>query len=135
MSVPGILKAAFVVSVLIYGVIALLVVGAPDGSKPVLPEEPGAAAVVGALALLALAGWGAGTVVGRTSDPRSDPAAAPQAQLIPIRFILAIALLESGAVFGLVLSFLYKDSRFALAAAVISAILIAMTPTPASPER
>ena len=44
------------------------------------------------------------------------------------RLVIAAALIEAGAIFGLVLALLFKDSRPALLASGISAILLLMTP-------
>ncbi len=68
-------------------------------------------------------------VAGRMSAPPAGMA--PGAGGAPwgrTRFILAAALIEAGAIFGLVLSVLAKDSRFAIAAAAVSAVLLLMTP-------
>lgn len=131
MGVSKILKVAFILSVGMYTVVALMVAGPPDWSRPLLPERSGAAPLLGILAFVALSGWGAGMVVGRMAQapqafgPTQDHSPWPRT-----RFILAAALLESGAIAGLVLSMLGRDSRFAIAAAAVTAVLLLMTPAP-----
>ncbi len=129
MDVSKILKFAFVTSVVIYGVVGVLLAGAPDWGRGLLPEPPASPALLGVFLFLSLATWAAGMVAGRISAPPAGMAlgsgGAPWGRT---RFILAAALIEAGAIFGLVLSALAKDSRFAIAAAAVSAVLLLVTP-------
>jgi F0F1-type ATP synthase membrane subunit c/vacuolar-type H+-ATPase subunit K len=129
MEIARILKFAFIMSLAIYGVVAWVVAGAPDWSRPVLPEVPGSAPLLVVLALMALSGWGAGIVLGRLSDAPGILQQNASRKPWPVtRFVLAAALLESGAIAGLVLSLLNKDSRFALGCSAVTAVLLLMTP-------
>lgn len=129
MDVTRILKFAFITSVVMYGVVAFMVAGPPDWSKPILPTGPSAAPLLGILAAMTFSGWGAGMAVGRMAEaPGALKETAPPNPWPRLRFILAAALLESGAIIGLVLSILNKDSRLAIAAAAVTAVLLAMTP-------
>jgi F0F1-type ATP synthase membrane subunit c/vacuolar-type H+-ATPase subunit K len=129
MGVAKALKFSFIMSVVLYAVVAFVIAGPPDWSKPLLPEGPGVAPLVGILALLALGGWAAGMMIGRmTEAPPVLRQVAAQNPWLRIRLILAAALLESGAIAGLVLSILSKDSRFAVATSAVTAVLLLMTP-------
>lgn len=130
MDTTKILKLAFMGSVVIYGAVAVAILGAPDWSRPALPREPGAAPVFFVFVPLALAVWGAGSVLGRRATPpaalRQENSPAPWAR---VRFVMGAALVESGAIFGLVLAFVGKDSRPALLTAAVSAVLLFLLPT------
>ena len=129
MDVNKTIKLAFVMSVVIYGVVGVFLAGAPDWNRGLIPGPPTSPALLGAFLLLSLSTWAAGMVAGRISVPPADMApgsgGAPWGRP---RFILAAALIEAGAIFGLVLSVLAKDSRFAIAAAAVSAVLLLLTP-------
>ncbi len=129
MDVNKIHKVAFLGSVVIYGVVAVLVVGAPQWNRGLIPEPPGNPALLGIFLFLSLSTWAAGIVAGRMAAPPAGMAQASAGNPWPrTRLILSAALIEAGAIFGLVLSILGKDSRFAIAAAAVSAVLLLMTP-------
>jgi F0F1-type ATP synthase membrane subunit c/vacuolar-type H+-ATPase subunit K len=124
-----ILKPAFVMSAVLYGLVAFLVIGPPDWSKPWVPEGPGIAPLTTILTALALVVWTAGFAFGRLKSP---PAAFRQAQdpnsWPRMRFIMGAALIEAGAIFGLVLAFVGRDSRPGILFAGIAAALLLLLP-------
>jgi F0F1-type ATP synthase membrane subunit c/vacuolar-type H+-ATPase subunit K len=129
MRVSSILKFAFVASVLVYGLVAFLIAGAPDWSRPVIPAQAGVAPLFFVFLAIALGNWVAGFVFGsRVALPAASQEAGARRPRPETRFIIAAALIEAGAICGLVLSILTKDSRPALFAAAVSAILLLMTP-------
>lgn len=130
MPVTKILKLAFVMSVVIYGLVAFLVIGAPDWSRPWVPEAPGMAPLTYALTALALAVWAVGFAFGRLQTPPAAFRAAQGPNPWPrMRFIMAAAFLEAGAIFGLVLAFVGRDSRPAILFAGVAAVLLLLLPT------
>jgi len=129
MNVTRVLKPAFVFSVVIYAVVALIVLGTPRWDTPWIPEDSSRATLVLVFSAMAVMTWTAGLVFGRRK-PGSPGAGGDPAQQ---RFIVAAAFVEAGAIFGLVLSFLNQDARYAILFAVPTALLILMLPTE-SPE-
>ena len=127
MGIARLLKAAFVVSVLIYGGVAVFVAGPPDWSLPTVPEAPGMAPLFSALTLSALGAWTAGMILGRRAQAPSLFRSGPRPWPLQ-RFILAAALVEGGALLGLVLSLVLKDSRYGLAHAAVAAFLLVLLP-------
>ena len=127
MGIARFLKAAFVISVLLYGAIAVFVAGPPDWSLPTVPEAP-AAPLFYALTLSALGAWAAGTILGRKTQAPSLFRSGPRPWPLQ-RFVLAAALVEGGALLGLVLSLVLRDSRYGLAHAAVTAFLLALLPT------
>jgi F0F1-type ATP synthase membrane subunit c/vacuolar-type H+-ATPase subunit K len=124
-----ILKYAFVVATLLYAVVAVMVAGPPDWSRPLLPERQDGPLLCGIFLTLALVDWVAGYVVGnRSAAPAMFSQAAGLRSWPQTRLVIAAALIESGAIFGLVLALLFKDSRPALLASGVSAVLLLMTP-------
>ena len=129
MDVAKFLKFAFIMSVVLYAVVAVAVAGAPGWSRPLVPENPGSAPILGILLFMSLAAWASGMVVGRMAEaPGALRRTESQSPWPRLRFTVAAALLESGALFGLVLSLLNRDSRFAIFTAAITIILLALTP-------
>lgn len=128
MDVLKIIKYAFVVATLLYAVVAISAVGKPDWSRPLLPDQPNAPLLYGILLTLALVDWVGGFVVGSLAEAPAALRNLPSRSWPQTRLVIAAALLESGAIFGLVLAFLFKDSRGALVACGISAVLLLMTP-------
>ncbi len=130
MPVVKILKLAFVMSALLYGVVAFLVIGPPDWSKPWVPEGPGMAPFTTILTALALLVWALGFAFGRM---RNAPAAFRQVRgpnpWPRTRFIMAAAFIEAGAIFGLVLAFVGHDSRPGVLFAGVAAVLLLLLPT------
>jgi hypothetical protein len=126
MGLAKFLKAAFVFSVLLYGGVALFVAGPPDWTRPAAPEAP-MAPLFYALTLCALGLWAAGVILGRREQAPSLFRSGPRPWPLQ-RFILAAALVEGGALLGLVLSLVLKDSRYGLAHAVVAAILLILLP-------
>ncbi|MGA9750378.1 MAG: hypothetical protein WBS54_01160 [Acidobacteriota bacterium] len=128
MDVIRVLKLAFLGSLVAYAVVAFALVGAPDWSLPLVPQE-GMAPLFFLLSSLAVVGWLLGLGVGRMNAPPPHLASAMSGPWPKLRFVLAAALVESGALFGLVLTLLVKDSRYALLYAAVSAALVMMLPT------
>ena len=129
MSIDRILKFSFVFSAVVYAVVAVAIAGAPNWGRPLIPEGPTAPLFL-VLLPAALAVWFAGFAFGRKQAP---PAAmrqvASQNPWPRTRLIIAAALIESGALFGLVLSIVAKDSRPAIAASAVTAALLLLLPT------
>ncbi len=128
MDVLKLIKYAFVVAALLYGVVAVSAVGKPDWGRPILPDQPNAPLLYGILLTLALVDWVGGVVVGNLAEAPAALRNVPSRSWPQTRLVIAAALIESGAIFGLVLAFLFKDSRVALVASVISAALLLMAP-------
>lgn len=126
-----VVKWAFVFSVVIYGAVACTVIGAPKWDAPWLPADQGKQILLYVLLAMAIGSWAGGWMLGRRQEPlipEQTEAARPNAWLFQ-RFILAAALLEAGALYGLVYSFLSKDARYGLLFALPSAVLLVLTPT------
>jgi|WetSurMetagenome_2_1015567.scaffolds.fasta_scaffold01372_3 hypothetical protein len=124
-----ILKYAFVVATLLYAFVAVRVAGPPDWSRPLLPERQDGPLLCGILLTLALVDWVGGYVVGHLAQaPAMFGPAAGFRSWPQTRLVIAAALIESGAIFGLVLALLFKDSRPALLASGVSAVLLLMAP-------
>lgn len=123
-----VIKAAMIVAVLAYGAIGLVLAGKPDWSKPIIPEGS-AATLVLALGAAMMAAWAVGVTLGvrlvRPGQREGAGGAPPCARRL---FIASLGLLEAGALMGLAMAVLSKDVRYALGAAVISAVLIARVP-------
>ena len=85
------------------------------------------------LLLLCAAAFSAGWIVGHLKEPPVRSARELVVQRSPLfarqRFILAAALIEAGAIYGLVVSLVTKDSRYAIAFAVPALVLLLLTPT------
>lgn len=139
MDVNRILKWAFVASVAVYGVVAVAVAGAPKWDSPWLPADPTHRALLFVLAFIGAGTWAAGWIVGHLKEPPVRSAHEMIVQRPPIfgrhRFVLAAALIEAGAIYGLVLSLLTRDSRYALVFAVPAFVLIALLPTQRADQR
>jgi hypothetical protein len=124
-----ILKYAFVLASLLYAVVAVVLAGPPDWSRPLLPERPDGPLLFGIFLTLSLVDWAGGYVLGsRAQAPAMFSQVAGSRSWPQTRLVIAAALIEAGALFGLVLAFLFKDSRPALLASGISAVLLLMTP-------
>ncbi len=128
MDVLKLIKFAFVVATLLYAVVAISAVGRPDWGRPLLPDQPNAPLFYGFLFTLALVDWVGGFLVGGLAEMPAALRNVPSRSWPQTRLVIAAALVESGAIFGLVLAFLFKDSRVALVACGISAALLLMTP-------
>lgn len=129
MDMAKFLKFAFIMSVVLYGVVAVAVAGAPGWSRPLVSENPGSMPVLAILLFMSAAAWASGVAVGRMAEaPGALRRTASQSPWPRLRFTVAAALLESGALFGLVLSLLNHDSRFGILAAGVTIILLALTP-------
>jgi len=130
MNIARVLKLAFAASAVVYGVVAVLILGAPVWSRPVVPETAVARALYLVFGPLTAAVWAAGfSCALRAEPPRAPERASSGAPWERIRLLMACAFLESGAIFGLVLAFVSKDPRPALAAALATAVLILLLPT------
>jgi F0F1-type ATP synthase membrane subunit c/vacuolar-type H+-ATPase subunit K len=134
MSVVKILKFSFVMSAIVYGLVAFLAIGVPDWNQPLVPANPGMAPLFYPFAVLALVVWAVGFTFGRLQSP---PAAFRQARgLNPwprVRFILGAAFIEAGAIFGLVLSFVGHDSRPGIVFSAVAAVLLLLLPAEEGP--
>jgi hypothetical protein len=129
MPVNRILKIAFAVSVVIYGAVAVTVAGPPEWAKALDPGEGAMKTVLAALTVLAAADWVLGFRLARLPEPPGFfGSARPGPQWNRTRFIIAAALVESGALFGLVLSLVLKDSRFAIAFGAVTVVLLMLMP-------
>jgi F0F1-type ATP synthase membrane subunit c/vacuolar-type H+-ATPase subunit K len=129
MSVERVLKFSFVFSAVVYAVVAVALAGAPDWGRPLIPEGP-TAPLFFILLTAALAVWFAGFAFGRRqSPPAAMRQAAGQNPWSRTRLVIAAALIEAGALFGLVLSIVAKDSRPAIAAAAVTVVLLLILPT------
>ncbi len=125
-----VLKLAFVGSVILYGVVAVLVLGQPEWSRPILPREPAALPLFVIFVPLTLAVWAVGSLIGRRrAAPPALQEGGSNAPWERVRFVMGAALIESGAIFGLVLSIVGKDPRPALLTALVSAVLLLLLPT------
>ena len=133
MGVNRILKWAFVASVAVYAGVAVAVAGPPRWDSPWLPPDPTHRVLLFVLAFIGAGTWAAGWVVGHMKEPPVQSAHELVVRRPPIfgrqRFILAAALIEAGAIYGLVLSLVTKDSRYAIAFAVPALVLLLLTPT------
>jgi len=133
MDVNRFVKMAFVVSVFLYAVVAVALLGAPAWKAPWVPSEGPVAAMLMVVVPLAVVLWGLGWSVGRMKRPpggtsgQGDSGAAPAWPRT--RFVLAAALVEAGALLGLAAAFVGKDSRYAVAFAVPTAIVLYLLPT------
>lgn len=132
MSVNQILKMAFVLSVVIYSVVAIVVTGPPRWDSAWLPTDPAYKLLFGVLGFLAIGCWAAGWVIGH-AEKAPRPSAEPfmpegPADSTRQRFVLAAALIEAGAIYGLVLSLLLKDARYAFLFGAPAAMLLLLTP-------
>jgi F0F1-type ATP synthase membrane subunit c/vacuolar-type H+-ATPase subunit K len=132
MDVNQILKWAFVASVAVYAVVAMVVAGPPRWDSPWLPADPTHRVLLMVLVFIGAGTWTAGWIVGHIKEPPVRSAHELVVQRPPLfarqRFILAAALIEAGAIYGLVLSLVIKDSRYAIAFSVPAAVLLILTP-------
>lgn len=121
------LKAAFVLSVILYATVAVLVAGAPAWDRPALPEGSPLLVPAAVLSALSLLLWAGGWRLGRLREAWGPFRGGPRPWPLQ-RFILAAALVEGGALLGLVLAILLRDSRYGLAHAFVSALLLLFLP-------
>jgi F0F1-type ATP synthase membrane subunit c/vacuolar-type H+-ATPase subunit K len=135
--VNRILKWAFVASVAVYGVVAVAVAGPPRWDSPWLPPDPMHRTLLFVLVFVGAGTWAAGWIVGRLKEPPVRSAHELVVRRPPIfgrqRFVLAAALIEAGAVYGLILSLLTRDSRYAIAFGVPALVLLILIPTEGDP--
>jgi hypothetical protein len=127
--VARILRLALVLSLLVYPLVASLVLGPPKWRAPWIPSEQDKAIPLVALGILALGEFVAGWLIGSLRrPPRFMTATADPAAFGFLRFIIALALIESGAIFGLVGSFITQDPRYAITFAVPAVLLMLQVP-------
>jgi hypothetical protein len=127
--VVRILRMALVLSVVFYPVAAGLALGSPSWRSPWIPAEQDKALMLVVLGILALGDAVAGWLVGNLRrPPRFMAATADPATFGFTRFIVGMALIESGALFGLVLSFLTRDARYAIVFAIPAVLLMLLVP-------
>ena len=128
-AVAPILRMAFVLSGLLYPLVSSLVLGPPKWQAPWSPSEQDKATLLMVLGIVALGNLGAGWLVGNLRQPPRFMAVAPAPATFGfLRFIVGLALIESGAVIGLVLSFILRDARYAIVLAVPAVLLILLVP-------
>jgi hypothetical protein len=127
--VARVLRMALVLSVLLYPVVAVVTLGPPAWQTPWLPSERDKAIMVMALGILGLGDAFAGWLVGSLRQPpRFMAATTDPAAFGFVRFVVGLALIESGAIFGLVLSFLTHDARYAIVFAAPAVLLMLLLP-------
>jgi len=127
--VAPILRMALVLSGLFYPLVASLALGPPKWQAPWSPPEQDKATLLMVLGVVALGNFAAGWLVGSLRQPpRFMAAAADPAAFGFLRFIVGLALIESGAIIGLVLSFIMRDPRYAIVLAVPAVLLILLLP-------
>jgi hypothetical protein len=130
MDTTRVLKLAFAASAVLYGAVAVAVLGPPDWGRPLLPHAASGRMLYLVFLPLTVGVWAAGSAFGRLARPPASLGQARGAAPWPrLRLIMGCAFLESGAIFGLVLSFVSGDPRPALATAVVTAVLILMLPS------
>ena len=133
MGVNQILKWAFVASVAVYVVVAMVVAGPPRWDSSWLPADPTHRLLLMVLVFVAAGTWAAGWIVGHLKEPPVRSARELVVQRPPVFarqvFILSAALIEAGAICGLVISLVTRDSRYAIAFAVPALALLILTPT------
>ena len=127
--VASILRMAFVLSMLLYPLVASLALGPPKWQAPWLPSDQDKATLVLVLGIVALVDAVAGWLVGSLRQPpRFLGAAQGPAAAGFVRFIIALAMIESGAILGLVLSFITRDPRYAIVFATPAVLLTLLVP-------
>ena len=127
--VARILRMALVLSVLFYPLVASLVLGPPKWQAPWVPSEQDKAILLIVLGIVALGNAALGWLVGNLRQPpRFMAAATDPADFAFRRFIIGLALIESGAIFGLVLSLITRDPRYAIVFAAPVAVLMLLVP-------
>jgi F0F1-type ATP synthase membrane subunit c/vacuolar-type H+-ATPase subunit K len=127
--VARVLRMALLLSVLVYALLASLVLGPPKWRAPWIPSDQDKAILLVVLGIMALGEFVAGWLVGSLRrPPRFMAATADPAAFGLVRFIIGLALIESGAIFGLVLSFLTRDARYAIVFAAPAVLLMIWVP-------
>jgi len=128
-NVARILRMALVLSVLAYPLVASVVIGPPKWRAPWIPSAQDKATLLVVLSIVAFGNAGAGWFVGGLREPpRFLAATMNPAEFGFRRFIIGLALIESAAVFGLVLSLITRDSRYAIVFAAPAVILMLQVP-------
>jgi len=128
-AVAATIRMAWVFSALLYPLVASIVLGPPKWQAPWSPPEQGKATLLMVLSIVALGTFVAGWLVGSLHQPpRSMAATTSPATFGFLRFIVGLALIESGAIIGLVLSFILRDPRYAIVLAVPAVLLILLVP-------
>lgn len=125
-----ILKAAMAFAVLLYGAVAVAVLGAPAWDRPWIPAEAPGSLLATALPAVAFVCLVAGFLLGRRPLPEGAVSSTGQPAHVT-RFVVGAALVEGGAIVMLALAFVAKDSRWAVLGALPAVILIAMAPASA----
>jgi hypothetical protein len=127
--VARILRLALVLSVLVYPLVASIVLGPPKWREPWIPADQGQAILLAVLGIMALVDFAAGWLVGSLRQPpRFMAATADPAAFGFVRFLIGLALIESGVIFGLALSFITRDPRYVIALAVPAVLLMLQVP-------
>ena len=131
MDMQKIIKWAFIFSVFLYGAMAVVLKGAPLWDSPWMPQDETAAMLLIVLGPMAVLMWGTAWVFARMKKPPNamKQGGTPQGNCPLTRFIIAAALAESGALFGLAISFIEGNSRYAIAFAVPTVIVLFLLST------
>jgi|WetSurMetagenome_2_1015567.scaffolds.fasta_scaffold589758_1 F0F1-type ATP synthase membrane subunit c/vacuolar-type H+-ATPase subunit K len=133
--IANVLRLALVFSVLFYPVVASLALGWPAWQAPWIPSEQDKAILLVSLGIVALADVVVGWLIGSLrKPPRFMRATAEPAAFQFTRFIIGLALIECAAIFGLVLSFVLRDSRYAVVFAAPAVVLMLLVPGVATPR-
>jgi len=129
-----ILQVALASSVVVYVVIGFATQGAPDWARPWVPEDQQQTLLLAVLLGMAAIDMAGGYLLGGLQKlpgflgAPSEGSPRPGTNPRLTQFILALALIESGALFGLVYTFIRQDARYVLVAAVPAIALILLVP-------
>lgn len=131
--VPKILKLAMIAATVFYPIVAVIVVQANESPDTAIPEEPGPyllAVAIAAVVMLVLSFWLPGVIVSDAKLESSIRAGDPKTPVQSCRgllftgFVIRLAFLEAVAIFGLMLSFILWDAKYAVGFAVVAAVFM-----------